>query len=44
MAAWLISEGWALALPDAPFEYVALERIAHAQQRGVWGFTVDRLD
>ncbi len=44
LAAWLISEGWALALPDAPFEYVALERIARAQERGVWGFIVDRID
>src|SRR5262249_13447693 len=44
LAAWLISEGWALASPDAPFEYVALERIARAQQRGVWGFIVDRID
>lgn len=44
LAAWLISHGWALALPDAPFEYVALERIARAQGRGVWGFIVDRID
>jgi endonuclease YncB( thermonuclease family) len=44
LAAWLITRGWALALPDAPFEYVALERIAQAQGRGVWSFTVDRID
>jgi endonuclease YncB( thermonuclease family) len=44
LAAWLIWHGWALALPDAPFEYVALERIARAQGRGVWGFIVDRID
>ncbi len=37
LGAWLISRGWALALPDAPFEYVALERIARSQGRGVLG-------
>jgi endonuclease YncB( thermonuclease family) len=36
LAASLISNGWALAGPGAPFEYVALERIAMAQRRGVW--------
>src|SRR5262245_2521114 len=44
LAEWLISRGWALAGPDAPFEYVARERIARAQGRGVWGFTVDEID
>ena len=44
LAAWLVAEGWALALPNAPFEYIALERIARAQHRGVWGFTVDSFD
>jgi endonuclease YncB( thermonuclease family) len=43
LGAWLISRGWALALPDAPFEYVALERIARSQGRGVWGFIVDEI-
>jgi len=44
LAEWLISRGWALAGPDAPFEYYARERIARAQGRGVWGFTVDEID
>jgi len=44
LGAWLISRGWALAGPDAPFEYVAIERIARAQGRGVWGFIVDEID
>jgi endonuclease YncB( thermonuclease family) len=43
LAAYLLVEGLALALPGAPFEYVALERIAQTQGRGVWGFTVDRI-
>lgn len=41
LAAYLVESGWALALPDAPFEYHALERIARHNNRGVWGFTVD---
>jgi endonuclease YncB( thermonuclease family) len=41
LAAYLIERGLALALPDAPFEYQGLEKIARAQGVGVWGFTVD---
>jgi len=41
LAAYLIQRGLALALPDAPFEYHALEKIARNQGVGVWGFTVD---
>lgn len=41
LSAYLLQRGWALALPDAPFEYVALERIARAHQVGVWGFSVE---
>jgi endonuclease YncB( thermonuclease family) len=41
LAAYLIRQGWALALPEAPFEYHALEKIARQQSAGVWGFTVD---
>jgi endonuclease YncB( thermonuclease family) len=41
LAAYLIQRGWALALPDAPFEYQALEKIARTQGMGVWGYTVD---
>jgi len=44
LAAWLVAQGWALALPDAPFAYMALERIARAQHLGVWGFTVDSFE
>ena len=41
LAAYLIQQGWALALPNAPFEYHALEKIARVQSAGVWGFTID---
>lgn len=41
LGAYLIERGWALALPHAPFEYHALEKIAIAQEVGVWGFPVD---
>ena len=41
LAAYLLERGWALALPNAPFEYHAMERIARHNHRGVWGLTVD---
>jgi hypothetical protein len=41
LAAYLIQQGWALALPNAPFEYQAMERIAQSRERGVWGNPVD---
>ena len=43
LAAWLIQRGWALARPDAPFEYHGLERIDRARGRGVWGFQADSI-
>ena len=43
LSAYLLSRGWALALPNAPFEYVALERIARHKSLGVWGMPVDRI-
>lgn len=41
LAAFLLREGWAVARPEAPFEYGVLERIAQAQERGIWGFQAD---
>lgn len=41
LAAYLIQRGWALALPNAPFEYHALEKIAVTRELGVWGFPAD---
>lgn len=43
LAAHLIQAGWALARPDAPFEYHALEKIARARGVGVWGYPVDTI-
>lgn len=43
LAAYLIQRGWALALPGAPFEYHAMERIARTKQLGVWGTAVDAI-
>jgi endonuclease YncB( thermonuclease family) len=37
LAAWLIDQGWAVPLPDAPFEYHVLERLARQTGRGLWG-------
>ena len=43
LAAYLLRNGWALARPEAPFEYHALERIARSRELGVWGFPVDSI-
>jgi endonuclease YncB( thermonuclease family) len=43
LAAYLLERGLALALPSAPFEYQALEKIARNQGVGVWGYTVDNV-
>jgi endonuclease YncB( thermonuclease family) len=42
LAAELLRQGWAVALPDAPFEYQALEKIARNRGIGVWGLSVER--
>ncbi len=43
LGAFLITEGWAVAGPRAPFEYVVLERVARTHRRGIWGFQADSL-
>ena len=43
LSAWMLYHGWAVALPGAPFEYLALERIAQSRQRGIWGTPVDQI-
>ena len=37
LAAELILRGWALATPDAPSDYFALQTIAQSQEAGIWG-------
>lgn len=41
LSAYLLKHGWAVALPDAPFEYQAMERIARSRGQGLWGFPID---
>jgi endonuclease YncB( thermonuclease family) len=41
LAAYLVERGWALALPQGPFEYHALEKIASRRGLGVWGYPAD---
>lgn len=43
LSAYLLERGWAVALPDAPVEYQALEKIARSRQVGLWGIPVDRV-
>jgi endonuclease YncB( thermonuclease family) len=43
LGAWLIEQGWAVAMPQAPFAYHTLEEIAKANGRGVWGFQADQI-
>lgn len=41
LSEWMLQRGWAVALPDAPFEYVTMERIAQAKGIGIWGIPID---
>ena len=43
LSAYLLENGWAVALPDAPFEYQTLEKIAQSRNIGVWGIPIDRV-
>ncbi len=42
LAAYLLERGWAVALPDAPFEYQTLEKIARHKNIGIWGIPLER--
>lgn len=41
LSEWMLQKGWAVALPDAPFQYAAMEKIARAKGIGVWGIPLD---
>jgi endonuclease YncB( thermonuclease family) len=41
LSEWMLLSGWAVALPDAPFEYSAMESIARSRGIGIWGIPVD---
>jgi endonuclease YncB( thermonuclease family) len=43
LGAYLIEQGWAVALPQAPFAYHTLQEIAKVNGRGVWGFQADQI-
>ena len=43
LAVWLLEQGWAVALPYAPFEYALLGEIAREKKRGIWGFQADSI-
>lgn len=43
LAAYLLKQGWAVALPGASIEYQTLEKIARHRGIGVWGFPVDNI-
>ncbi|HJW56409.1 MAG TPA: thermonuclease family protein [Burkholderiaceae bacterium] len=43
LSEWMLQKGWAIALPDAPFQYAAMEKIARAKGVGVWGIPVDAI-
>ena len=41
LSEWMLQRGWAVARPEAPFEYAAMERIAQSKGIGIWGLPVD---
>lgn len=41
LSEWMLQKGWAVALPDAPFQYAAMERIAQSKGIGIWGIPVE---
>lgn len=43
LSAYLLERGWAVALPDAPFEYATLEKIARHRGVGIWGLPLDNV-
>lgn len=43
LAETLLRQGWAVALPDAPYLYKVLEKIARSRGIGVWGIAVEPL-
>ncbi|MEP0201653.1 MAG: hypothetical protein ABJ084_07330 [Halioglobus sp.] len=41
LSAYLLEEGWAVALPEAPIDYHTKEKIARSRGIGVWGTPAD---
>jgi len=43
LSAQLLQQGWAVARPEAPFEYHTLEKLARNRGIGIWGIPIDRV-
>lgn len=43
LSAWMLQHGWAVSLPDAPFEYLTMERLSQAKGIGIWGIPIDNI-
>jgi endonuclease YncB( thermonuclease family) len=43
LSAYLLEQGWAVPLPDAPFAYQVLGELSREKRRGVWGFQADAI-
>ncbi len=41
LGGWMVRNGWAMAGPDAPMEYLQWERLAESRRLGIWGPAVD---
>lgn len=41
LGGWMVLNGWAMAGPGAPVEYVQWERLAESRRLGIWGQPVD---
>jgi len=41
LSEWMLRNGWAVALPNAPFEYGVMQDMARAKGIGIWGIPVD---
>ncbi len=41
LSEWMLQNGWAVSLPDAPFEYKTMEEIARQRGIGIWGIPLD---
>jgi endonuclease YncB( thermonuclease family) len=41
LGTWMLQRGWAAALPDAPYEYTVMERMARTRGIGIWGIPVE---
>lgn len=44
LSEWMLRNGWAAALPGAPFEYEVAERLAERRGLGIWGIPLDRIE